>query len=195
MVLPEFVCTRDQDAVAVAPVAGDAGRAAALAALERVQAARPVIALGTADGAGVPTIAGDDAGALVRLLDEAAERGDGSRTPLGVVEDEVLEIGWVGAGRLAEVLGDRGDLAARVSPLTAEGESAFVPGFGLCRVALLDELLDRLAHGPLDVAALRALAAARVGEGPGADALTLHLLSRHAVVAAVPATTEAERAA
>ena len=195
IVLPELVFARGQTAVAVVPVSAGAGRAGALAALEQAQAARPVVALGAAEGAAVPALARPDAAALVGLLDAAADGLVGA-TPLGVVADEVLEIGWVGAGRLAEVLGDRGDLAARVLPLTAEGETAFVPGFGLCRVALLEDLLDRMTSGPLDVAALRTEVAGRVGAGPGADALTLHLLSRHAVVAATPPIDAAvERAA
>ena len=190
IVLPELVFARGQTAVAVVPVPDGAGRASALAALEQARATRPVVALGAADGTAVPALrpAGTrpDASALVALLDEAADGQVGGETPLGVVADEVLSIGWVGAGRLAEVLGDRGDLATRVQPLTAEGETVFVPGFGLCRVSLLEDLLDRITSGPLDVAAVRTEVAARVGAGPGADALTLHLLSRHAVVGASP---------
>lgn len=181
LLLPELIFTRDQTAVAVVPVAG-ADRAGALAALTLAQAARPVIALGDAAGAAVPALPRVDAAALVALLDDVAGGLAGSPTPLGLVADEVLAIGWVGAGRLTEVLGERGDLARQVQALTVEGESAYVPGFGLCRVALLDDLLDRLNGGPLDVAGLRLEVAARVGEGPGADALTLHLLSRHGVV-------------
>ena len=203
LVLPELVFTRDRESVAVVPVPppGAAGRADSLAALVRAATARPVIALGAgleagAETAEVPALATADAAALVALLEEvaAADGAAGSATPLGVVADEVLAVGWVGAGRLSEVLGDRGDLASRVRPLTAEGESAFVPGFGLCRLSLLEDLLDRLAGGALGVAALRAEIATRVGEGPGADALTLHLLSRHAVVtqasASSPGATE-----
>lgn len=200
LVLPEVVFTRGQASVAVVPVppAGDVDRAAALAALERTRAARPLIALGATEVEGaavpVPALARPDAAGLVALLEEAVAGQVGGETPLAVVADEVRAVGWVGAGRLSEVLGDRGDLAARVSPLTADGESAFVPGFGLCRLGLLDDLLDRATVGPLDVAALRAEVAGRVGIGPGADALTLHLLGRHAVVAAADHGS-AERAA
>ncbi len=198
LVLPELAFTRGQTTVAVVPVPDGAGRAAALAALAQTRTARPAIALGAADGAAEPVLTRPDAAALVALLDAAAD-GLVGPTPLGVVADEVLSVGWVDAGRLVEVLGDRGDLAARVEPLTAEGETAFVPGFGLCRVGVLEDLLDRTTTGPrpLDVAALRAEVAARVGGGPGADALTLHLLSRHAVVGSAPTTVgeEADRAA
>jgi len=196
--LPEFVFTRDQDAVAVVPVPGAAGRdgrdrGPILAALERLQAARPVVALGDEDGGAVPAVAPGDAAALVARLDEIAEGRDGGQTPLALVADEVVAAGWVSAARLTDVLGP-GDLADRVRPITAEGETAFVPGFGLCRLALLDDLLDRLTAGPgpLDVATLRRAVAERVGEGPGADALTLHLLGQHAVVAS---RTPVERAA
>ena len=201
LALPELVFTRDQVSVAVVPVAGGAGRgsASSLAALELVRQARPVIALGVATGfSEIPSMATPDAAALVRMLDEIAEAQAASPTPLGVVEDEVVAIGWVGVSRIAEVLGDTegNDLAVRVQPLTLDGEAAYVPGFGLCRVAILDELLDRLGTGPLDVGALRSAVADRIGDGPGADALTLHLLSQHAVVARIrPSDAKDERAA
>ena len=192
LVLPELVFTRDEVSIAVVPVAAGG---AALAAIEQTQTARPVIALGATGGLAAPTLASPDAAALVALLDEIADEHAAESSPLGTVEDEVLAVGWVGAGRLTEVFGDRGDLAVHVQPLTLEGETAYVPGFGLCRVALLDELLDRLTAGPMDVAALRAEVARRVGAGPGADALTLHLLSRHAVVASPLLEAREERAA
>jgi hypothetical protein len=134
--------------------------------------------------------------ALVELLNAIAREQGDVPTPLGTVEDEVVSIGWVKSARLAEVLGEGGDVAGRLRPLTNEGEAVYVEGFGLCRVALLDQMLDELTAGPLDVAAVRAAVATRVGAGPGADALTLHLLSRHAVVAPpAPAEVADERAA
>ncbi len=195
LVLPELVFTRDQIAVAVVPVAAGTApdASSALAALNLALAARPVIALGVPPTAtAVPALAATDAAALIALLDEVAGGQLASPTPLGLVEDEVLSIGWVGTERMAEVLGeaDRARLPGRVEPLTLDGDAAYVSGFGLCRVALLDELLDRLITGPLDVATLRATVAARVGDGPGADALTLHLLSQHAVVARIRPDTE-----
>ena len=200
LALPELLFTRDQVSVAVVPVTAGAGRnaSAALAALAQVRHARPVLALGVPTGfTDLPSLATPDAAALVRLLDEIADQQTASPTPLAKVEDEILSIGWVGASRIAEVLGDpeTADLAAKVQPLTLDGDAAYVPGFGLCRVAILDELLDRLAAGPLDVASLRAAVAARLGDTPGADALTLHLLSQHAVVAQLRPPADEARAA
>jgi hypothetical protein len=76
------------------------------------------------------------------------------------------------------LLGGGEGLVERLRPLTSEGEAAYLPGIGLCRVALLDELGDRLAGGALDLSGLRAAVAERIGAGPQADALTLHLLGQ-----------------
>jgi hypothetical protein len=188
LALPELVFTRDDVAVPVVPVPDGPHRASAIAALTELNRTRPVVALG-ADLPEIPSLALPDAAALIDLLDEIAE-GRGATTPLGIVGDEVATAGWIAAPRLAEILGGTDDLADRLHPLTADGDAAFVPGFGVCRVALLDELLDRLPPGRIDVAAVRTEVAARVGEGPGADALTLHLLSRHAVVGPIGAVED-----
>lgn len=180
LVLPELTFVRDRATVAAVPVPSGAGRGAALAALETVHRVRPTLALGVPDGlADVPALPVATPEALLGALDAIAGSLAPSPTPLGVLAEELGETGWVGEGRLGEVLAVAGgDLSGAVAPLTAEGEAALVPGFGLCRVAVLADLHDRLLGGPLDVAALRSGVAARVGDGPGADALALHLLAR-----------------
>ncbi|MDP9356765.1 MAG: DUF790 family protein [Chloroflexota bacterium] len=184
LVLPELAFCRGQISVAVVPVPGGTGRASALAALELAHRTRPVIALNVPDGlAQVPALPVASAPALLDLVERVAVGLDHSPTPLGVVAEELTANGWVSTSRLSEVLGQGDDLPVRVHTLTAEGEVAFVPGFGLCRVTLLDELIDRLAIGPLDIAGFRADVAARVGDDLAADALTLHLLSRHTLLA------------
>ena len=181
--LPELTFTRDQAVVAVVPVprpgAGKLEVADVLAAMVRAGAVRPTVALGEAAGTEVPAVAGDDAVALLATLKEIDTHSEGMRTPLAIFADEVLSIGWVGSGRLAEVFGE-GAVEDRLRPMTTEGENVLVPGFGLCRVALLEELLDRGCDptGPLDVPTLRLIVGERVGAGAGADALTLYLLGR-----------------
>jgi len=182
LVLPEIVFTRDEATIAVAPVPPGAGRDAALTALAEINRVRPTIALG-ADLADLPCLPSTDAAALMALLDRIADRTGAGTSPLGILREEIAAAGWIPVPRLIDLLGGADDLTGRLLPLTADGDAAMVPGFGLCRVALLDDLLDRLPAGPLDVAAVRATVSVRVGDGPGADALTLHLLGRHAVVA------------
>jgi hypothetical protein len=176
-VLPELLFVRGEIAIAAAPIPSGAGRAAAVEAIGRVSRVRPVIGLGDAGRAEIPALAGSDADELLDLLEAVAAGHGVSRSPLAVIAGEVAETGWTGEARLVQLLGEDG-LAERLAPLTGEGEVVLVPGFGLCRVAILDELGDRLAAG-LDLAGLRAAVTERVGAGPQADALTLHLLGLH----------------
>ncbi len=196
LVLPELIFSRAQTSVAVVPVPGGAGKASALAALELAHHARPVIALGVPDGVvDVPALPLVSAPALLDLVEQVAEGLDSSQTSLRVVSDELAASGWVSTRRLGEMLGQGDDLPERIQPLTVEGETAFVPGFGLCRVTMLDELMDRLAAGPLDIASFRVDVATRVGDDRGADALTLHLLSQQTLFAHTDGTATAQPAA
>jgi hypothetical protein len=176
-VLPELLFVRGEIAIAAVPIPCGAGRSAASEAIGRVSRVRPVIALGDVGRAEIPALAGTDADDLLDLLEEVAAGHGVSRSPLAVLASEVAESGWASEARLTQLLGEDA-LAERLTPLTGEGEVALVPGFGLCRVAILDELGDRLATG-LDLAGLRAAVTERVGTGPQADALTLHLLGLH----------------
>jgi hypothetical protein len=117
---------------------------------------------------------------LLERLDAAA---NGPLTPVERLRDELVATGWVKDDRVIDVLG--GDAPKRIKPLIEDGEAAIVPGFGLCRISVLDEWGDRYLSGEVDVRLLREELAAKVGDG--ADALTLHLLSRQTLFATVPA--------
>lgn len=177
VVLPDLVCLRDDIAVAVAVLPSGAEMATSLPALEAVAAVHPVVAVGNPNrGSGSLRIVEPEAAALFAALDAVARQRGIGRSTLGVLLAEVEERGWVGEARLGELLGDDADIPARVQPLTGTGETAMVPGVGLCRAALLAELDSAAATRSLDVGALRDLVGARLGEGPAADAMTLHLL-------------------
>ena len=195
LVLPEVVFARETSAVAIVPVAPDEDESAALAAIRAVQAIRPTLALGVESAPGVPGLVTEDATEFLARLNELAGDDATPATPVGIVRDEVVNHGWVDTERLISVLGDDEHLAARLQPLTADGEMTFVPGFGLCYRLLLDALRDQLAAGPRAIDPLRAIVAARVGDGPGADVLTLALLQRHTVIAPPPWTESAGRQA
>ncbi|MBA3415996.1 MAG: hypothetical protein H0U10_12305 [Chloroflexia bacterium] len=144
-----------------------------------------MVTLGDA-GQAAPGLLAPDAAILVELLDAAAGARPVGRTALGLVAAEVEARGWVDTDRLEALFGGETDLGDRLRPLTADAGTTLVPGFGLCRSQLLDRLGDPIGRGPLDIAQLRAAVATTVGEGPGADALTLHLL-----VHAVPSAADA----
>ncbi len=175
IVMPELLCLRDEVSVALVTVPSDGRREAAEAAVARVAAVRPVVAFGEAGHAEARLLV-PDAAILVDVLDAAAGARPVGRTALGLVADEVATHGWVGVGRLEELFGGESDLGDRLRPLTADSATTLVPGFGLCGSGLLARLGDPIGRGPLDIAQLRASIAEAVGEGQGADALTLHLL-------------------
>jgi hypothetical protein len=195
LVLPELTLVRDEVAVALVPLPTGSGRTAVLEAIERVAKIRPVIALGDAGRAAVPAVATNDPHDLLELLEEVAAGHGVSRTPLAVIDDELAEAGWVPEERLSQLLGSEVDLSDRLAPLTIDGEAAHVPGFGLCRVGILDELADRLVAGALDLGGLRAAVAEHVGVGPHADALTLHLLGQRPLALAPTRNGTSRRAA
>ena len=176
IVMPELLCLRDEASVAVVTVPADDRREAAEEALARIAAVRPVVALGDA-GRAAPGLLVPDAAILVEMLDAAAGARPASRTALGLVAEEVGARGWVSIGRLEELFGNETDLGDRLRPLTADSGTTLVPGIGLCRSEMLTRLAGPIGRGPLDIAELRASVASAVGEGPAADALTLHLLT------------------
>lgn len=183
VVLPELLFTRDDTVVAlVAGPVEESGRPWQTA-LSEIAVTRPLVAVGAAVD-GVTSLATPDATTLLTLLDELDAGSDLATTPVRLLQAEVIRHGWVGRRRIEEVLGvtAESEVSARLRLLTVEGEVALVGGFGLCRVSLLDDLLDRIGIGPVDISAARLAVAAAVGEGPAADALTLHLLGQTAVI-------------
>jgi hypothetical protein len=176
IVMPELICLRDEASVVMVTVPADDRREAAEEAVARIAAVRPVVALGDA-GRAAPGLLVPDAAILVEMLDAAAGARPASRTALGLVAEEVGARGWVSIGRLEELFGNETDLGDRLRPLTADSGTTLVPGIGLCRSEMLTRLAGPIGRGPLDIAELRASVASAVGEGPAADALTLHLLT------------------
>lgn len=192
LVLPEILCVRGDLTVAVAGI--DTNDRGAIAAVEAIDRLRPMIALGLAPGATtVPAIAAGSAEALLRLLHTEIEEAEPAATPLRQVAAELSAAGWVSQTRLAEIVGAEQDLRFRLIPHTEDGEATFVPGFGLCRTGLLNDLRDQHLSGPVEIPRLRAAIADRFGDGAAADALTLHLLSAGTVV--TPRDQDADRVA
>jgi predicted nuclease of restriction endonuclease-like RecB superfamily len=193
VVLPELAFTREQTLVAALPVVTEAGSDEALAALDAVGRAYPVVAVG--DGAalsGLPAAGGADAWELGELLSRLHQTPQTVSETERALEMQFAESGWVKFARLAglEPPAAANAVAAR---LKAAGAVA-VDGFGYCRPELLAELRSAL-RGPVDVAAVRRKVAERVGATPEADALTLYLLTERGVIAAIAESGTAELAA
>jgi hypothetical protein len=141
---------------------------------------RPIAAYGSVSDLGDIPVVGTaaDVWSLLERLDAASAP---SATPVERLRDELVATGWVKDDRVVDVLG--GDAPKRIKPLVEDGEAAHVPGFGLCRISVLDEWGDRYLTGEVDVRLLREELAAQVGDIASADALTLHLLSRQPLFA------------
>lgn len=176
-VLPEFVCVRDQTVVAL--VASESGESNwSHAAVRAVHGKRPVIAFGMGGEVGDVPVARTPAevwSVLERLDATLMPRS----TPVERLRDELFATGWVKAERVDDVLG--GDIQRRLKPLVDEGEAAMVPGFGLCRITMLEEWGDRFLTGSVDVRGLQLELIATIGDVAAADALALHLLSRQSL--------------
>jgi hypothetical protein len=183
VVLPELLFVRGQTVVPLV-MADQPTSAPAREAVRRVHALRPVVAHGAvADLGDVPIVrTANDVWSLLERLDAAAT---GPTTPVERLRDELFATGWVKDERVIGFLG--GDAPKRIKPLVEDGEAAIVPGFGLCRISVLDEWGDRYLSGEVDVSLLREELAVKVGDPAAADALTLHLLSRQPLFANVPA--------
>jgi len=185
VLLPELAFTYGQVSVAALPVPSGRETANALATLQQVNRARPVVALGLRGGIqGVPSVSGYDPEELGDLLAEIAQAADSEPSLVERIEDALAITGWLPTPRLEELVPGGADLEAFVAPLTARGD-VFIPGFGLCHASLIDELRAPLSTGPVEIAAVRREVAARVGDTTGADALTLHLLTNGCTVTTV----------
>jgi predicted nuclease of restriction endonuclease-like RecB superfamily len=181
-VLPEFICVRDQTVVAL--VAGESGESKrSHAAVRAVHGKRPVIAFGFSSEIGDVPVATTPA-EIWSVLDRLDATLMPRSTPVERLRDELLATGWVKEERVDDVLG--GDAQRRLKPLVDEGEAAVVPGFGLCRITMLEEWGDRFLTGSVDVRGLRRELMATIGDAASADALALHLLSRQSLYADGP---------
>ena len=179
--MPELTLVRGETAIALVPIPRGTGCRLAIEALETIAASRPVLALGETAGSRVPALQSSDAAQLLDLLEAIAGGVDVSRTPLALIGEELGASGWVSEARLAQLFGVDWVTPDRTAPLTDDGDAVLIPGVGLCRVALLEDLGDRLATRALDVVALRAAVEERIGAGPPADALSLYLLGERRV--------------
>jgi hypothetical protein len=177
IVIPELAFIRGQVTVAAAPVPSGTECATAMATLQAVNRVRPVLALGLHETlSGVPSVAGFEPAEIAAFLDEIALAADAEPTSIDLVADELESTGWLLTERLQSILKTPADLESALLPIIGP-DALFVPGFGLCRAALINELRAPLAGGPIDISQLRRHVAATVGESPSADALTLYLLS------------------
>jgi hypothetical protein len=179
VVLPELLFVRGQMVVSL--VTADHARSQSTAtALRRVHAMRPIAAYGAvAEAKDVPMVrSAADVWSLLERLEAAAAP---PTTPVERLRDELIATGWVKDERVVDVLG--GDAPKRIKPLVEDGEATLVPGFGLCRISVLEDWGDRYLNGEVDVRALREELATQVGDLAAADALTLHLLSRQPLFA------------
>ena len=190
LLLPELAFTYGQVTVGALPVPAGRDGAGTLAALKEVNLARPVIALGLASGLnGVPSIPAYDPEDVGALLAEFADAAGSQPSALDTVEEQLAATGWLTVERLLALLAGRNDVETAVAPLTAR-DAVFVTGFGLCRANVIDEIRAGMGSGPIDIAAVRRHVAAVVGDTPGADALTLYLLTNGCVVSALASGSE-----
>lgn len=189
VVMPELAFTRGQVTVAAVPVPSGTDGADTMATLREINRVRPVLALGMRETlSGVPSVSSYEPAEIAAFLDEIAIAADATPTALDTVADELATTGWLSTKRLQTILKAPVDLERALFPITAQ-DAIFVPGFGLCRSALIDELRAPFARGPIDISQLRRQVAARVGESHAADALTLYLLSHNVSVSAASEET------
>ena len=182
VVLPELVFVRGQTAVSLV-VAERANAAVAQDAIQRASSIRSLVACGAVLGLkDVPILRVMSAAEVWPLLERVDAEAVLPATPVERLRDELATAGWVTDDRVLSVVGSS-DVPKRLKPLVEDGDVAVIPGFGLCRVAVLDEWSDRFLAGEVDVRHLRRELATHVGDGAAADALALHLLSRQPLVA------------
>jgi len=183
IVLPELLFTRDDTTVTLIGSPADGDTAQVHGTLVEIAATRSVVICGD-PVEGVTTLTAPDATTLLSLLDEIGDQTDVATTPVHVIRTEINAAGWVGVRRVEDLLGvtTEAEIAARLQPMMVDGEVALVPGFGVCRIGLIDNLLDQVGTGPVDISAVRYAIGRAVGDGPGADALTLYLLAQTSVI-------------
>jgi len=173
LVLPDLAFTRDGVTVglSVAPIST---RGFLSDDFATVQPGRPLIVLGEA---GAPAgMSADDLSvpALIDHLDALDRTVRHQSDPMVAVADELATRAWLPDARIGELLGPGSIPAAWQDP--SGGDIIHIPGFGLCRPALLDAIQDRMGDGPGTVISLRNAIVDVVHDGAAADALALYLL-------------------
>lgn len=177
ILLPELTLTRDHFAVPLAVPSASAN----VAALSDVAATVPLVAFGrVAEQPGIVPITQADPSLLLDALERITAA---SETPVDARQRVIHllhEHGWISSARLRELAGEGADTGPLVAALLATGEAVEVPSVGVCRVALLDELMATATESTLTgppVTRVREAAVRLLGDQAAADALTLHLLS------------------
>ncbi|HET8522222.1 MAG TPA: DUF790 family protein [Thermomicrobiales bacterium] len=177
--LPEMIFVRGQTAIPVC-AAKSGRRAAEQSPLDDLLNAHRVIQV---DLNGVPLgdIQADTLFAdLNRIYEEAAPDRDSRLTRAFAHED------WLTIDQLRTIIGPSADSSSQLTRLAEEHRAEAIPGFGICRAAFLDRITRHHLRGPIDIAKLRGYVATIAGDGPPADALTLHLLSRRPLAVTAP---------
>jgi len=186
LVLPDLDFTRDGVTVGllVAPVTA---RGFLSDAFATVRPGRPLIVLGEAGG---PSgLSRDDLSVpeLINRLDALDREVRIQSDPMVAIADEMAGRAWLPDARLGELLGPA---ATPVGWRDVAGtEVIHIPGFGICRPALLESIRDRLGDGPGNVIALRNAIGDVVHDAAAADALALYLLRDATVSLLGPAGT------
>ncbi|MEJ7761614.1 MAG: DUF790 family protein [Thermomicrobiales bacterium] len=173
LVLPDLAFTRDGVTVglSVAPIST---RGFLSDDFATVHPGRPLIVLGE-PGAPAGLSAGDlSVPALIDRLDAFDRHVRHQSDPMVAVADELATRAWLPDARIGELLGPGSIPAAWQDP--SGGDIIHIPGFGLCRPALLDAIQDRMGDGPGTVISLRNAIVDVVHDGAAADALALYLL-------------------
>lgn len=196
MLLPDLAFVRGNLVVPIVAIPTGLGREISLNAAQVVGAQRPVVALGAFDAQrpspGVYALSRPDAGSLIEVLDTILADYTVEATPQTMLWSELEETGWVSATRMSELFTDT-TLPVEIQRWLDDGLAAIVPGFGMGRTGFLDDMTDRFASGPADIGSVRGRIAAEIGDGPAADALTLHLLAQH-LVSPTPSNGETRHA-
>jgi hypothetical protein len=109
---------------------------------------------------------------LNRMYEDAAPDRD-SRLARALTNQD-----WLTIDQLRAIVGPSAESSTQLTRLAEDHQAEAIPGFGICRCVFLDRITRQHLRGPIDVAKLRGYVATIAGDGPSADALTLHLLSR-----------------
>ncbi len=184
MLLPDLAFVRGNLVVPIVAIPTGHGRETSLDAARAIGAQRPVVTVGALDSRwetpGVYALLTPDAGSLIDVLERILTDYTVEATPQSMLWSELEESGWVSAARMSELFTET-TLPLEIQRWLDAGLAAIVPGFGMGSTGFLEEMSRSFASGPADLSAVRGRIASQIGDGPAADALTLHLLARHLV--------------